>query len=253
MKAVLVLLLPCIATAADDAPRTGEFALGYTLTEIAGPDAARAVAGVVESDEPLSWELYVPPAYDPADPPGVVVYISPTSSGEIPPGWREILDAKNLVWIGASDAGNRVFSGRRAVLALLAPRVVARHYAVDAERFYVTGLSGGGKMAGRVAADYPGVFRGAIYNCGIDPLDRHPPRDLDEFRKNRFVFVTGTWDQAEEPTRKAFRNYLDHGVDGSLLMVIPKMTHRNPDSHDFAAALEFLDGRLAAARAELTR
>lgn len=226
---------------------TGEFQRSYTMNEIAGAEAARAVAGAIEPDEPITWELYVPAGYDPRRPAGILVYISPTSSGEIPAGWRDVLDDRNLIWVGANDAGNRVFTGRRAVLALMAARVVARDYAVDPERLYVTGLSGGGKMAGKVAADYPGVFRGAIFNCGIDPLDRHPPRDLDTFRQNHFVFVTGTWDQAEEPTIKAHRNYLDSGVTNVKLMVIPKMTHRNPDSHDFAEALDFLDSRLVAA------
>lgn len=225
-------------------PATGEIQRSYTMVEIAGAETARIVADVVEPEEPVTWELYVPPGYDPARPAGVVVYISPTPSGEIPPSWRDVFDEKNLIWIGANDSGNNVFTGRRAVFALIATRVVAREYAVDPERIYVTGLSGGGKMAGMVAADYPGVFRGAIFNCGIDPLDRHPPRDLDVFRQNHFVFVTGTWDQARKPTKKALRNYRDAGVENVKLMDIPNMTHRNPDSHDFAEALDFLDARL---------
>ena len=246
IPALLIAVL-CVATASPrnaNGAETGEFQRTYTMTGIAGSSAARAVEGVIEPDEPITWELYVPSNYDPSRPAGIVVYISPTPSGEIPPSWRDVFDEKNLIWIGANDSGNNVFTGRRAVFALIATRVVAREYAVDPERIYVTGLSGGGKMAGMVAADYPGVFRGAIFNCGIDPLDRHPPRDLDVFRQNHFVFVTGTWDQARKPTKKALRNYRDAGVENVKLMDIPNMTHRNPDSHDFAEALDFLDARL---------
>jgi hypothetical protein len=63
-------------------------------------------------------------------------------------------------------------------------------------------------------------------------------------RANHYVFVTGTYDQALEPTRRAFRAYQRAGIENSKLRVIRHMTHRNPDAHDFEEALTYLDSRV---------
>ncbi len=232
------------ATSAADI-RTGEFRLKSSVAGLAGESGAAAVASVIEPDDRITWELYVPESYRPERPAGLMVYISPTSSGDIPRRWKRVLDDHNLIWIAANRSGNRVLTTRRAIFALLAPTLAGRHYAIDPERIYVTGLSGGGKMASMVAADYPNLFKGAIFNCGVMPLDSHPPKDLELFRQRHFVFVTGTLDQALQPTIDAHEEYLEAGATNSKLMVIEKMTHRNPGSYDFEEAFAYLDSRLA--------
>ena len=102
-------------------------------------------------------------------------------------------------------------------------------------------VSGGGKMASMMATEYPHVFRGGIFNCGVEFWDRRPPR-FDLVRENRFVFVTGEHDQALRPTRRVYRRYDKAGVPHIKLMVIPDMGHENPDAEHLAEALEFLDG-----------
>jgi poly(3-hydroxybutyrate) depolymerase len=147
---------------------------------------------------------------------------------------------KNLIWIGANQAGNSVNVQRRALFALMAPSVIRQSYAVDGERVYVTGLSGGGKMASMISAEYPHVFKGAIFNCGAEFWDRPPPR-FEELKANRFVFVTGEHDQALRPTKRVYRRYEKAGVPNIKLMVIPGMGHENPDAEHLEEALGFLD------------
>jgi predicted esterase len=224
-------------------PRTGEFVLGLTLADLVSETAAAHVASFIAADERIEWQVYVPPSYDPARPAGLLVYISPTPSGEIPRGWTSVLDEHNIIWIGADRSGNSEIVARRVLFSIIAPTAIQQRYKIDAERIYVSGLSGGGKTASLVAMEHAQLFRGAIYNCGVESWDKEPAQ-LDLIRQNHYVFVTGTYDQALEPTKRAYRSYRRAGVEHSKLMVVRKMTHRNPDSYEFEEALEYLDSRI---------
>lgn len=240
----LVLLLGLAAPLfAQDAPRTGHFSVSQTLAEVVGAETAKNAEKIISPDAPISWEVYVPPAYDPDDPPGLMVYISPTQSGEMPRGWQSVMDERNLIYIGADRSGNSALVSRRAVFAMVAPTLIGKNYRLNRERIYVTGLSGGGKMASMVATDHAHLFKGAIYNCGVDFWDDHPPRRYEQIKQNRYVFVTGTLDQALEPTKKVHGQYLRAGVENSKLMVIRDMTHKNPNRYDFDEAVAYLDAR----------
>ena len=69
------------------------------------------------------------------------------------------------------------------------------------------------------------------------------PKTLPAFliKANRYVFLTGTYDQALRSTERAYRGFRKAGVGQSKLMVIHKMTHRNPKKRDFRRAIEYLD------------
>jgi hypothetical protein len=235
-----VVLLGAFGAALEPA-RTGEFRLTKTLTEVLGADVAGRFAAVQPPDKLINWQVFVPAAYDAEHPAGVLVYISPTASGKLPAWWDDVLAERNLIWIGADDAGNMEHVQKRALLALIAPSLIGREYAIDPDRVYVTGLSGGGKMASMVATDHANVFKGAIYNCGVEFWDGQPAQ-LDRIRQNRYVFITGEHDQALRPTRRAYSRYRRAGVEHVKLMVIRGMGHENPDPDRLAEALDFLDG-----------
>lgn len=231
------------STVGSAADVTGHRILTSTLVELAGESTAAQVESVLSPHETIDWQMYVPPTYDREAPAGLLVYVSPTQSGEIPRGWVEVLDRHNIIWIAANRSGNDELVARRILLALLAPTAAKKHYAIDAERIYISGLSGGGKTASMIATDQAQLFRGAIYNCGVEVWDAEEPLRLEQMRQNRYVFVTGTYDQALEPTKRAYRAYRKAGVENSKLMVIRHMTHRNPDSYEFEEALQYLDAR----------
>lgn len=233
-------------TATTGAVRTGEFRLTSTLAELVGADSARNAGKSIAPDEAITWDIYVPENYQVEKPAGLMVYISPTSSGALPRGWKSVMDERNMIWIAAKDSGNRALVSRRAVFAIVAPTLAGRHYTIDRERIYLSGLSGGGKMASMVATDFAQLFKGAIYNCGVDFWDEHPPGRFELIKQNHYVFVTGTLDQAREPTKKVYRQYRKAGVENSKLMVIQGMTHRNPGRYDFDEALQYLDSRRVA-------
>ena len=57
--------------------RTGEFSASFTIPELLGETSARRYESIIASDEAVEWEIYVPENYDPENPAGILVYISP--------------------------------------------------------------------------------------------------------------------------------------------------------------------------------
>ena len=232
-------------TDAGAAPRTGELQLTFTLTEVAGAEAASAAESIVAPDEPIEWKLYVPDNYDPERPAGLIVFISPSNSGDIQRQWKSVLDSRNMIWICAEQSGNRVKVSRRALFAFIAPTIAGSQYRIDSHRIYLSGFSGGSRVAGMVAADYPGLFKGAIYMGGVNSLDDHPPRQIELFSQNRYVFITGEYDHARDQTRRVQRQYVESGIENSDLMDIQDMGHEKPDDRYFKRAIDYLDERSA--------
>lgn len=251
MRHLLALLwvLSVSVSHAEDAPgvqsapesRKGEFVLTSTLTALLGEPAAARMAAIYPPEEPIRWDVFVPDGYLPAEPAGLLVYISPTPSGRLPDRWERVLDDHNMIWVSANDAGNTAHVQRRALFAVIAPTLIGERYRLDRDRTYLAGLSGGGKMASMVATDHAHLFRGAIFICGVEFWDSEPRR-LEEIRRNRYVFLTGEFDQALRPTRRAYNRYRKAGVSGVKLMEIDGMGHENPDPDRLAEAIDFLDG-----------
>ncbi len=190
---------------------TGEFRVSSTMVEVVGENTARNAEKIIAADEPLTWEFYVPDDYRPDNPPGLMVYISPTPSGEIPRDWKTVMEEHNLIWVAANGSGNTAMVSRRAILAMIAPTLMQKQYKIDRERVYLSGLSGGGKMASMVATDNAHLFKGAIYNCGVDFWQQDPPKRFEQIKQNHYVFVTGTLDQALEPTKRVYKQYRQAG------------------------------------------
>ena len=242
-----LLLLVCLSASTSHAepPRTGYFKLEFTPEELLGEQGAADAAEILVSDDILSWQLYIPDSYDASRPAGVVVYVSPTPKGGPPRKWNKPLQDENLLWIGANNAGNRVGVGRRMFLAMLAPRVLARDYVLNAERIYVAGFSGGGKTASRVSSAKPEMFRGGIYIGGAEAWGTMtPPPKLATIRQNHHVFLTGTADFNERLTRRVYASYRGAGVENCELIVVPRMGHELPGSKVFTRAIDYLDSRL---------
>ena len=193
------------------------------------------------SDELIEWEVYVPATYDPAKPAGLLVYVSPHKSGRIPSQWETLMAESNLIWVAASQSGNEVSPRRRIAYAMLATALIDREYRVAPERIYVSGFSGGGRVASFLSNQYPTVFSGAIYICGVNFWKEDLIKDLSRVLNNRYAFVTGTRDFNLNETRIVYRKYLKAGAENSLLEIENGMGHALPNVNTMATALEFLD------------
>jgi hypothetical protein len=245
--ALVILILTSCAFAEEEAegPQTGYFRVSMTTAELIGPAAAEAVAGILSPDQAIEWEVMVPQDYVADSPPGVVVYVSPRDTAGPPRDWQEMLQAHNLIWIGARDAGNDWPVPERMLKAMFAPMVLSRTHSFAPNRLYVAGMSGGSKTAIRVETAKPDVFKGGIYMAGsVFWGDDEPPK-IDLVRENYHAFIIGTNDPAFTDTKRIYNNYKNAGVVNSELFIINNYRHRMPPAEYFEKAVVYLDSRLS--------
>jgi len=221
--------------------QTGSFSISHTSVEILGQEMATSYNDMLDQNEQVSYEIYVPTNYDPNKPSGIMVYISPQDSIKTPNGWMDIMEQNNLIWIAATQSGNKVMAGKRVLMAVMALPLLQKNYAINGNRIYVSGLSGGGRVASIVAMQYPNMFKGGIYNCGSNFWGDQTPLQIDLIKQNRFVFITGSEDFNLEDTKSVRRKYRKAGVENTKLMVIQRMGHQNPNRRKFMQAIEYLD------------
>jgi predicted esterase len=186
----------------------------FTPLTLAGikRDLARTGKTLGETSVDLTAEkflVYVPPT----KPPGgyrLMVFVPPWQKAQLPQGWGPVLDRFGMIFVTPARSGNdEDIISRREPLALIAAQNVMAQYPIDPAQVFVGGMSGGSRLALRLALAYPDLFHGAFLNSGSDvigtiyePLPAGPL--FRQFQSGtRLLYVTGDQDAAnvESETR----------------------------------------------------
>lgn len=241
---VVIAFLAAMPTAwSDDGPRTGYFKKSITPLELLGERGAEAVSALFAADEELTWQLSVPQTYDPAKPAGVIVFIGPRNWGGGKKAWVPVLEERNIIWIGLVGGGYKKPMNERMLRAILAPTVLLQDYKIDADRLYVSGLSGGAHVAAILATTKPETFKGAFFMGGaLFWGDKMPPK-IEIVRQNRFVFLVGFLDKAKMTVQRVAASYNAAGVVNTKLIMVPNLAQSMPGASYFDEALDYLDSR----------
>ncbi len=174
------------------------------------------------------YQLFVPRAYDSSLAWPLVIFISP---GDEPLGWRswqKTCEKAGVLFCAPYGGGNSCPVGQRTRLVLDMLDDVRRHYQIDPDQTYLTGFSGGGRMACSIAYALPEYFGGVAPVCGTNPLPR-----LDALRHRlhdrlSVAFVTGESDFNRKETEVYMAPLLaDLGIR-TKLWVVPKVGHGLP-------------------------
>jgi predicted esterase len=214
------------------------------------------------------FDVYVPSAPRADGRYGLMVWVSPFDEATGPGEFQGALDRHGMILVAARGSGNeQSLLVRRLPLALHAAHNILLRHAVDPERVYAGGYSGGSRTAFRLAIDFPDVFRGALLNAGSDVLGGEaispPAADLlaRVQARSRFVYVTGVRDLPNRVMDEASRVALQaHCVQAVERLQMSRGEHPRIDRRHFARALEWLDadgadpvdaGALAACRERL--
>ncbi len=209
-----------------------------TTAELFGAGQATKLARTWPIDKAVNFRVRLPDGAD--APSGVVVFIKPTDSGSFPENWGRVFDARNLVWISPDGFGNEKLTRERMLAAIMATELAGKVAQVNADRIYVAGMSGGGRVASQTITHSPRLFAGAIYIVGADfPEEAFPPLALER----RFVFITGRDDFNRREMRRVFSRYGKAGAAHVKLMDLPHLGHEYPPAEDLDAAIGFLDAK----------
>ena len=174
------------------------------------------------------YQLYVPKGARKDKAAALVLFISP---GDGPQGWKNwqrVCEQQGVFFASPLGAGNSTPAGQRSRIILDVLDDIRRLYPIDPDQTYLTGFSGGGRMACAIGFALPEYFGGVIPVCGTNPISG--PSYLRHRAEDRLsvAFVTGEKDM----NRKENEEYMvpwfqDLGIR-SKLWVVPKMGHAIP-------------------------
>jgi hypothetical protein len=111
-------------------------------------------------------DLYVPAAYDGTESYGLVVYIDSDNDGNIKSEWINVLENDKLIWIAPDNVGNNIDINARMGIAWASLLKMKELFNIDTNRIYMSGQSGGARMAQTLAYLYPEVITGTVPICG---------------------------------------------------------------------------------------
>lgn len=206
-----------------------------------------------------SYEVVVPDAYSLDKAAGLLVWISPMDLGRVPEEWPAVFAKRNLIVIGANNSGNERGPYYRMALALDAVHNMRKRYNLDPRRIYITGFSGGGRASSRIGILYPDVFRGGLYQGGIefykdvsDPADakksfragfNKPEGELlrKVRQESRHVVLAGSEDFNHPPSKAIFEMMKKEQFANAAFLEMPGEDHVPATPEWMEKALDFLD------------
>lgn len=204
------------------------------------------------------FDIIVPKKYKKGDPHGLFIWVSPSPAPSISPEWEAVLAEKKLIFVGAHNSGNNREVFARMRMAVDANDNMRELYDIDDKRVYVSGFSGGGRVASMLGVTYADMFTGTIAFMGtnfytdIVTLDKSevfearyiPHEEIAALAKDqcRYVLVTGEKDFNLKNTSAVFENgFKKEGFKAVELMNIPGQGHQPPKAEWLKKAIEFLD------------
>jgi hypothetical protein len=261
----------CLLMAATTSAQAGdfpEFKTGrYDITfEESSPDAAPAevVRRLYLDQEPPAYDIasekfhvWVPKVYTHDSEWGLFVWVDAGNSPRIPEDWEKVLSEHKLLAIAAYRSGNQRHTATRIQLAVDAAFNMRRRFNITPRRVYISGLSGGGRVASMVGIAYADVFFGTFPIVGANfykpipaPGGRHYPPSFapvgailaDAKKRNRYILLTGSKDFNRKNTQDVYRRgFKAEGFRHVLYLEVPDMGHAPPSGEWFAKGLDFLD------------
>lgn len=208
------------------------------------------------------FALFVP-AQAPPEGYALLVFIAPWPAAGVPRNWITALDRHGMILVTAANSGNTEnVLGRRIPLALLAAYNVMQRYPIDQARLYIGGMSGGSRVALRIALAFPDVFQALLLHSGSDRIGTPEtplpsPELFKKFQEMRFVYLTGENDRVNLDTdvesRASLKYWCAYDID---VEPFPFAGHEVAGARDFDLALTALStharakpDRLASCRA----
>ena len=209
-----------------------------TLASLFTPEEVAKLSKTLPAEKIVTFRVWLSDAKNP----GVLVFVSPTDSGEPPAGWLPLLQRKQLSWIAADGFGNQRLSAQRVLVAVMGLSLAQGSQALDRKRTYIGGMSGGGRIASMTAPRFPQMFTGALYIVGANFWMPDEAALRKQAAANRYVFITGEKDFNRADMKRVFSRYQARGLT-TLLMDLPGFAHEYPNAEQLGLAVDFLDAR----------
>jgi dienelactone hydrolase len=275
MLRAFVLVVSCLASAvaadseAAQFPRTpGRHTIQFSKSATqSGADEVKWRLHAAENPKPFDitkerFQLIIPKNYRADEAWGLFIWISASHSPEIPAPWEEVLAARKLLFVGARQSGNPRDVFDRMRMAVDASVRMRQQVRVDGRRVYVSGFSGGARVASMLGVAFADIFTGTLAFMGVNfysdlrgedgktyGVSYIPDDEVLAIAKKqcRYVLVTSEKDFNRANTRAAHgQGFQREGFASAHIIEVPGIGHAMPDAKWLGEGIDYLDGRKSA-------
>lgn len=203
------------------------------------------------------FDILLPAGYQNTGKHGLFIWIHSGNTPQIPKEWEAVFARHELVFIGAKNSGNPRNVFDRLRLAIDANHNVRKFLNIDGRRVYVSGFSGGSRVASMLGVAWGEMFSGTICCMGVNfytdvagpdgkiyGLSYIPDEALLPLVKEncRFALITGEKDFNLPNTFGAFENgFKKEGFRHVQTFSVPSHGHQPPPAEWLEKAIRFLD------------
>lgn len=141
-------------------PTRLDWTFAVTNRSVAEPPADLLGKGYDSAKQ--TYDLFLPPRKDPRKPIGAILFVN---ASDEPGGWKEfepVCTKLGFAYIGVRGAGNDVPAPRRVRIILDCFDDVRKQVPLDPDRTYISGFSGGARIATAIAFAFPEYFGGLL-------------------------------------------------------------------------------------------
>lgn len=204
-----------------------------------------------------TFEVLLPPDFDPEKSHGLFLWIHSGDAPQIPRDWEAVLAKHDLIFIGARKSGNKRNIFDRVRMAIDANHNARQFLNIDGRRVYVSGFSGGSRVASMLGVAWGDMFSGTICCMGVNfytdveapdgkvyGMSYLPDEQLLPLVKEacRYALVTGSKDFNLANTKGAWENgFVAEGFRHARFFEVPDHGHRPPPAEWLEKAILFLD------------
>ena len=212
-----------------------------------------------------AFEILVPTGYHRDDPHGLFIWISAGDNAGLPAAWDQVLAQKKLIFIGARNAGNPRNIFDRMRLAIDANAGLRKLYDIDGRRVYVSGFSGGARVASMLGVCFAEMFSGTACFMGVNfytdvigsdgkkyGLNYLPDDQVVDLAKRscRYALVTGDKDFNRPNTLAVLeQGFSKEGFANARVFDLPNQGHALPSADVLAEVIDYLDAGKPPAKA----
>lgn len=260
----ILALLPGFRLMGQQAPKAGE--RGRIVIPASPPqsDAEQLQMRLHAKETPPPYDaareqfdLIVPKSVTADSPHGLFIWISAGDSTSIPKEWEAVLAARKLIFVSAKMSGNKRNIFDRMRMAIDANVHLRTLYPIDGRRVYVSGFSGGSRVASMLGVCFAEMFSGAACFMGVNfytdvtgedgktyGLNYIPDDEVAALAKRfcRFALVTSEKDFNLANTRAVLKQgFQQEGFTNAQIFEVPSIGHQVPPAAWLEKAIQYLD------------
>ena len=202
------------------------------------------------------FDVLVPRGYQPSVRYGLFIWISAGKTTALPADWESVLAEKKLILIAARNSGNPRSIFDRFRMAVDANVNARELWNVDGRRVYVSGFSGGSRVASELGVAFAEMFSGTACFMGVNfydetvgtdgkkySLDYIPDDQVLAMAKKfcRYAMVTGSKDFNRPNTLGVEQAFRKEGFANVKVFDVPNQAHAPPAAIWLKQVLDYLD------------